>query len=130
MTTTNNDMPECGGCGSQMRLVEAHESSDIDGRFRCAECRQAEAEDAAAEREYRADRAAHAAVCGCPNGGPKTSDDCAAYAAATGKRSRGEGLTAAEWTLLGVALPFDVEPPRHDIDARCQPVKARPEGYR
>lgn len=62
------------------------------------------------------------------HGGPAWT---AERADAAGKRSRGEGLTAAEWTLLGVALPIAMPAPQpRDIDARCQPEKARPEGWR
>jgi len=61
------------------------------------------------------------------HGGPAWTP---ARAEAAGKRSRGEGLTVEEWTLLGVKLPIELPSAQHDIDARCQPVKSRPDGYR
>jgi hypothetical protein len=82
MNTNTDDGINCGGCGASMSLEAGHASADLDGRFRCDECRAEDAEDAAAEREYDAERAEHAMRCDCSRGGARTSAGCAAFAVA------------------------------------------------
>jgi len=51
MTNEHDDGIFCGGCGASMSLEAGHDSADLDGRFRCDECRAEDAADAAAACE-------------------------------------------------------------------------------
>ncbi len=61
MNNTEHDMPECSGCSALMTIEDARANVDHMGRSVCVDCQLLAAEDAAAEREYRAELAAEVA---------------------------------------------------------------------